>query len=75
LLLIPLISFNNTLAFWLGYAVHLIADSLTISGAPLLWPMKKKFGLRLFKTGGITENLIFYGLIAVLVVSSLKYIF
>lgn len=75
LILIPLISLNNTLAFWLGYVVHLIADGMTISGVPLLWPIKKRFRLKLFKTGGITEHLLFYGLIALLVVSILKYIF
>jgi inner membrane protein len=49
------------LAFCLGYAVHIAGDMLTISGAPLLWPWRKKHVsplprcLRL-RTGGWPEK-------------------
>ena len=41
-----------------GYLSHLLGDFVTIEGIPLFWPIKKKFGLRLFRTGGIVEGLI-----------------
>lgn len=46
----------NALA--LGYLSHLAADSLTPSGVPLLWPVKKRFGIGLCTTGGPMETLI-----------------
>jgi membrane-bound metal-dependent hydrolase YbcI (DUF457 family) len=42
----------------LGYLAHLIGDFVTIEGIPLFWPIKQKFGLRLFRTGGAIESLI-----------------
>jgi membrane-bound metal-dependent hydrolase YbcI (DUF457 family) len=42
----------------IGYFAHLIGDFITIEGIPLFWPFKKKFGLRLFRTGGAIEGLI-----------------
>lgn len=39
----------------LGYLSHLAADSLTPSGVPLLWPMKRRFTLNLCQTGSVTE--------------------
>ena len=42
----------------LGYVAHLVGDFVTIEGIPLFWPIKKKFGLRLFRTGGAIEGLI-----------------
>ena len=50
----------NALAFSLGYAVHIASDMLTISGAPLFWPCKKRYSplprrLR-FRTGGWPEK-------------------
>jgi membrane-bound metal-dependent hydrolase YbcI (DUF457 family) len=49
------------LAFSLGYAVHIASDMLTISGAPLFWPCRKKryspLPRRLrFRTGGWPEK-------------------
>jgi inner membrane protein len=38
-----------------GYLSHLLADSLTLSGVPLLWPSKRPFGLRLIRTGSLPE--------------------
>ncbi len=41
-----------------GYASHLVADSLTPSGVPWLWPWKRTFSLKLFRTGSFTEYLL-----------------
>lgn len=38
-----------------GYLSHLLADGLTPSGVPLLWPSKRRFTLNLCRTGGIVE--------------------
>ena len=51
----------NALAFSLGYAAHIGADMLTLSGVPVLWPFSKKrrsplpYRLR-FRTGGWPEK-------------------
>ena len=42
----------------IGYLAHLVGDFVTIEGIPLLWPIKKKFGLKLFRTGGAIESFI-----------------
>lgn len=39
----------------LGYATHLLLDSITTDGVPLLWPYGQRFGLRLDPTGGVLE--------------------
>jgi inner membrane protein len=38
-----------------GYLSHLLADGLTPSGVPLLWPNKRRFTLNLCRTGSLTE--------------------
>ncbi|WP_052190902.1 metal-dependent hydrolase [Chitinibacter sp. ZOR0017] len=43
----------------IGYLSHILGDLLTPSGVPLLWPVRKKFSLNLFKANGPMENLIF----------------
>lgn len=44
-------------AFALGYASHVLADSFTQPGVPLLWPMKTRYCVPLmsFKTGDVLE--------------------
>lgn len=42
----------------IGYASHLMADSLTPSGVPWLWPWKRTFSFNLFRTGSFTEYLL-----------------
>ena len=38
--------------WFINYLLHLLADSLTKMGVPFLYPFKKKkYGLKLFKTG------------------------
>lgn len=38
-----------------GYLAHLLADALTVSGVPLLWPSRRPYGLRLIRTGSLAE--------------------
>ena len=53
------------LAFGLGYLSHILADSLTLAGTPLLWPLQKEQNFHLLpaalriRTGGPVEPLIF----------------
>jgi membrane-bound metal-dependent hydrolase YbcI (DUF457 family) len=42
----------------IGYLSHLVGDFVTIEGIPLFWPIRQKFGLRLFRTGGSIEAFI-----------------
>ena len=53
-------------AFGLGYLSHLLADALTLSGVPLLWPFSGKVHLLprplRIRTGGPAEQVIFVGL-------------
>jgi inner membrane protein len=62
-------------AFISGYASHLLADSLTRSGVPLVWPLLNyRYGFRMMSTGGLFEqiiNLICIGIIGWMVVSML----
>ena len=57
------------LAFGLGYLSHLLADALTLSGVPLLWPLPGNVHLlprplRL-RTGGLAEQILFLGLVVI----------
>lgn len=55
---------NVAFAFSCGYASHLLADMLTRSGVPLVYPLTDyRYSLRLMRTGGLFEGLI--GLICV----------
>jgi membrane-bound metal-dependent hydrolase YbcI (DUF457 family) len=42
----------------LGFMLHTLGDFVTKEGVPLLWPIKQKFGLKLFRTGSWVEGLI-----------------
>ncbi|UDG80699.1 Inner membrane protein YdjM [Candidatus Hartigia pinicola] len=55
-----LIPNDLTQAFLLGYISHLIADMLTLTGVPLLWPLLFRFRLPLLpkKTNQRTERFI-----------------
>ena len=55
---ISVISKNIALIWFISYASHLFLDSLTKSGVPLFYPIKSKYGLRLFTTGLIFDKLI-----------------
>lgn len=46
-------------AWFLNYLSHLLADSLTIMGVPFLYPFKKKrYGLKIFKTGSLGDYIL-----------------
>lgn len=50
---------GNYFYLFVGYLSHILADSLTVSGIPMLYPLtKKKYGLRLIKTDTISEYLV-----------------
>ena len=53
-------SFNQKLAlpFFLGYSLHLAADSFTIAGIKPFWPSTKVIK-GFVRTGGLTERIIF----------------
>ncbi len=54
-----------------GYFAHILGDFVTKEGVPVLWPLKKKWGLKLFRTGGLIETLIG----SILVVANLYLLF
>ncbi|MBN1284539.1 MAG: metal-dependent hydrolase [Anaerolineae bacterium] len=48
----------------LGVVAHLLADALTITGVPLLWPLvKRRVGLPIMRTGGRLERAIIPALV------------
>lgn len=49
-------------AFLVGYLTHLVADLVTNSGIPLLWPWPRRFSIPLANTGGPSEYIIVSGL-------------
>lgn len=76
-------SANVMLAFALGFASHLFADSLTEEGVPLLFPLDYHFGIPpnpfqkvRIKTGQWFENLVVYPVVnlAIIVIIYQRYI-
>jgi inner membrane protein len=57
---LPVLAFG----FFLGYSLHIFADSFTISGVQPFWPYKKKSAW-LLKTGSVTETSLFVILLLV----------
>ena len=55
--MIPLFQF----CFMLGYASHIVSDIFTPMGVQLFYPYNKFFSLKLFKSGGFAEKVIFFG--------------
>jgi inner membrane protein len=55
---ISVLSKNIALILFISYASHLFLDSLTKGGVPLFYPIKGKYGLRLFTTGFLMDKLI-----------------
>jgi inner membrane protein len=54
----PILAFG----FFLGYSLHLLADSFTEKGIPLFWPLKYN-AKGFIKTGGVVEKGIFFTII------------
>ena len=61
------------LAFGLGYLSHILADSMTLTGTPLLWPLQKEKNFHVLpgalriRTGGPVEPFLFIMITIVLV--------
>ncbi|HLD38328.1 MAG TPA: metal-dependent hydrolase [Candidatus Nanoarchaeia archaeon] len=62
------------LGFFVGYASHLFADSLTISGITPFFPLKGKTSWKI-RTGGKTEKILFFVLLIVNLLLIVRYIF
>ena len=64
ILTVILASFNQKLAlpFFLGYSLHLVADSFTIAGIKPFWPSTKVIK-GFVRTGGLTERILLCSLI------------
>jgi len=59
---------------WVGVVSHLLLDLLTRAGVALLWPLSsRRFGLRLFRTGGLFDWMLFFVFSAALVQSVLAF--
>ncbi|WP_238882688.1 metal-dependent hydrolase [Clostridium sp. YIM B02551] len=66
-----LYTFNKQLGLLWGvnYLSHIVLDSLTKRGVPLLYPFRKNYqGLKLFKTGGAED--LFISLILIYIIIS-----
>lgn len=50
--------------FPVGILLHIVEDSLTTGGVPLLRPFGKRFSFRLTRTGGVLEHLISFAVLA-----------
>lgn len=56
------------LAVMVGYLAHLLGDLFTLSGVPLLFPLKFNTRVPLIKTGGVLEKLVVFPALCVGVV-------
>lgn len=55
-IVIALFNFSIGIVFGFNYLIHLLLDSCTKMGVPFLYPfMKKCYGLKLIKTGGVED--------------------
>ena len=60
---------NFGIVWFSNYLLHLSFDSLTIRGVPWFYPFtKKRYGLKLFKTGGIFDFLFFLSAILIIAI-------
>ncbi len=58
-IILSLFSQKLALPFFLGYSIHLLADSFTVTGIRAFWPSKKEIKW-IIRTGGLTERIVFY---------------
>lgn len=72
LVLSPFLGWHISLALWLGYASHLLTDSSTRSGIPLLYPRPRRFHLLpkplRIVTGSLAEEVIFVAFAALVLI-------
>jgi inner membrane protein len=60
-------------ALLVGYALHIVADGLTLGGVPLLWPWHERFGFppvrkMRFRTGSVWEPIVVVGVSVAVIV-------
>ena len=67
--IIPVMAFP----FFLGYVSHLMGDAMTEEGIRPWWPFRKEIE-GFFRTGKMTEKVIFWGLVVICVVIVLKWL-
>ena len=58
-LLIMLVSYELTIAFFIGYLSHLALDSLTPEGVMFFYPFSRKRTKGFIRTGSLVENILF----------------
>jgi len=64
---VMLINLNVGVIFGINYLIHLILDSCTVTGVPLLYPFNKKYyGPKLIKTGDSID--LFICLLAIVII-------
>jgi len=63
-IILALFSQKLALPFFLGYSIHLLADSFTITGIRAFWPSNKEIKW-IIRTGGLTERITLYLLIVI----------
>jgi inner membrane protein len=68
-LIISLFFSEIALAFFLGYGLHLLADSFTIVGISALWPFKFRINGS-HRTGSFNEELIFLAVFLLIILFS-----
>lgn len=52
----------------IGYVMHVVADAITKDGIALFWPLCRRFGLSLVKTGGRVDHVIGAGAVILFIV-------
>lgn len=57
-IILALFSQKLALPFFIGYSIHLLADSFTVTGIRAFWPSKKVIKW-IIRTGGLTERIVF----------------
>ncbi len=60
--LLFLLSAGIAMPFFIGYSMHIFADSFTVEGVRIFWPSKKRAKGRI-RTGGLTERILFFAFI------------
>lgn len=58
----------------IGYLAHIVGDFVTIEGVPLFYPIKKKLGLKLFKTGSGQEAFIGFCLVILNIYLTIQFV-
>lgn len=57
-LLIAPLNINVAIIWCINYLLHLLLDGATVTGVPLLYPKKKRYGIKKIKTRGAEDYFI-----------------